>query len=202
MKLSRSSALLALAAGTLAACASHRATPLELQLLQDEGRLETHLAQPSPSPGATELLFDACSFAVPSAIPVLVEAGADLGARNGDGATPLHAAVASMSEECVRVLLEAGADPSARNDAGRTPAEEVPYAIVEIERMIADSRETRRIQDGYGVAPTAIELMTHGSEMSRVNQQQTVLTIEQEQELEARIGNASAIVDLLAGGGR
>lgn len=202
MKLSRTPVLLALAAATLAACASHRANPLELDLLQDEVRLETHLAQQSPSPGATELLFDACSFAVPSAIPVLVEAGADLGARDANGATPLHAAVASMSEECVRALLEAGADPNARNAAGRSPAEQVPYAVVEIERMLADSRETRRIQEGYGVAPTAIELMTHGSEMSRVNQQQTVLTPEQESELEQRIAGAPAIAALLSGGGR
>ena len=41
--------------------------------------------------------------------------------RESPGSTPLHAAVASGSAECVSLLLKAKADPNATNDAGWTP---------------------------------------------------------------------------------
>ena len=52
----------------------------------------------------------------------LLEAGADIHARNENGWMPLHLAV-SQSEtlSVVSVLLEAGADVHARNENGWTP---------------------------------------------------------------------------------
>jgi len=53
-------------------------------------------------------------------VRLLLEHGADVSAREFDGATALHRAVFSQSPEVVRLLLEAGIDVNARNADGRT----------------------------------------------------------------------------------
>src|SRR5436190_8185658 len=50
----------------------------------------------------------------------LVAAGADVNARDEDGATPLHYAGAEGATEIVRLLLEAGADRSLVDNQGQT----------------------------------------------------------------------------------
>lgn len=52
---------------------------------------------------------------------LLIEAGADLQARDHNGATPLHRAVRTRSAGAVRHLLEAGSDATLRNKPGSTP---------------------------------------------------------------------------------
>jgi ankyrin repeat protein len=51
---------------------------------------------------------------------LLVEAGADVNARQGGGWTPLHAAVRNRSEEAVHLLVTSGADPMRPADDGTT----------------------------------------------------------------------------------
>jgi uncharacterized protein len=54
----------------------------------------------------------------------LIEAGADLDARNRFGNTPLWGALFNVRDgdgEAVRVLLAAGADPEAENNYGASP---------------------------------------------------------------------------------
>lgn len=53
----------------------------------------------------------------------LVEAGADVDARQHGGFTPLHAAAANGHEDVVRLLLDHGADPGATTDDGKTAAD-------------------------------------------------------------------------------
>jgi ankyrin repeat protein len=50
----------------------------------------------------------------------LLDAGADVGAKDKNGAMPLHRAVRTRCAAAVRVLLSAGADPKARNNPGST----------------------------------------------------------------------------------
>ena len=53
---------------------------------------------------------------------MLLDAGADPGATDTGGQTPLHlAAAANTVRPIVAALLAAGADPDARDNSGRTP---------------------------------------------------------------------------------
>ena len=53
---------------------------------------------------------------------MLLDAGADIEARDRWGRTPLHwAALFSKNPAVITALLDAGADPKARNATGKTP---------------------------------------------------------------------------------
>jgi ankyrin repeat protein len=54
-------------------------------------------------------------------IEVLLNAGADVHARDKNGATPLHRAVRTRCAEAVKCLLNAGADATLWNKPGSTP---------------------------------------------------------------------------------
>ena len=73
----------------------------------------------SASAGAD--LLEAARAGNPHAIRAEIAAGADLDARDADGATALHWAVQRHSLEAVAALLDAGAEPSAVTRNGVTP---------------------------------------------------------------------------------
>jgi len=52
---------------------------------------------------------------------LLVDAGADVSARQQGGYTPLHAAAQNADVEMARLFLARGADPAAKNDEGKSP---------------------------------------------------------------------------------
>ena len=55
---------------------------------------------------------------------MLLDAGADLNARNNDDSTPLHIAARwGRNPAVIIALLEGGADPKQRNDEGVLPYE-------------------------------------------------------------------------------
>lgn len=54
-------------------------------------------------------------------VSTLIDAGANLEAKDFEGSTPLLRACMSGNEELVRLLIEAGADTSATNKHGWTP---------------------------------------------------------------------------------
>jgi len=57
-----------------------------------------------------------------SAMDVLLAAGADPNARDGDGSTPIHMAAYASRASHVQRLLVAGADPLIKNNVGRDAA--------------------------------------------------------------------------------
>jgi uncharacterized protein len=54
---------------------------------------------------------------------LLIDAGADVNARQRHGWTPLHSAAANGDGQLVDRLIAAGADPTATNDDGKTAAD-------------------------------------------------------------------------------
>jgi ankyrin repeat protein len=75
--------------------------------------------QPIPEKDGYPLHFAAHSYA--KLIQLLIEHGADVNVRDGDGKTPLHIAAIIPYVEGMQVLIEHGADVNAVDNAGRTP---------------------------------------------------------------------------------
>lgn len=72
------------------------------------------------------------------AMRLAIERGADVNAKNeGDGDTPLHAAVKNQdgSVEAVRLLIESGADVNAKNGDGETPLHSLARNCVHMRRL-------------------------------------------------------------------
>lgn len=65
-------------------------------------------------------LHEAGSFNNVAAIDVLMEAGANIAARNGSGCTPLHYAVIEVRLEALRSFLQHGVDVNTANKANET----------------------------------------------------------------------------------
>ena len=55
------------------------------------------------------------------ALSVLLDAGSDINARDGDGDTPLHNAAGDGNRVAINMLVAAGADVNAQNSGGLTP---------------------------------------------------------------------------------
>ena len=66
-------------------------------------------------------LSSAALFGHTEIVALLLEAGADVNARNQDGGTPLHSAAFLGQYEAAKLLLENGADINIRNGDGGTP---------------------------------------------------------------------------------
>ncbi len=72
--------------------------------------------------GAAPQLIEAVKARDHRSVRALLDQGADVNAREGDGATALHWAVERDDAEVADALLRAGADVTAANDYGVTPA--------------------------------------------------------------------------------
>lgn len=72
------------------------------------------------TPGSPALVEAARADDVPG-VRALIDAGADVDARQGDRATALHWAAHRNNLVTARLLLDAGADPNAANDLDATP---------------------------------------------------------------------------------
>jgi uncharacterized protein len=87
----------------------------------------------------------------------LLKAGADVDARDHQGATPLLFAARGESEEVIRLLLDAGADVNAANNDGDTPlynaTRNTTPARLAIMRLLRESGADPRARtaDGWSV---------------------------------------------------
>src|SRR5712692_7620926 len=87
-------------------------------LLARGGEVNTHARHPFH----VAALHAALAGPQPSIARLLVDAGADVNARQQAGVTPLHETAHIGNGELVRLLLDHGADPKAIDDQGKTPA--------------------------------------------------------------------------------
>lgn len=99
---------------------------LEALLDDDEPALKGHLIRGYPHTERSRWTFNSpLHYAATDnriwAIAPLIEAGADVNARNSSGRTPLHRAVAQSNIECCMALAANGADLFATDNDGNTP---------------------------------------------------------------------------------
>lgn len=100
-------------------------------------RLDTGASvdEPDPKLKTTPLAWAAIRGDV-EAVRLLLDRGADLGARNGDGSTPLHSAAFLGRADVVELLLERGADAGAQAQGGATAVESTQLGW-DVTRMVA-----------------------------------------------------------------
>ena len=104
-----------------------------------KNNLDQGIGVNAPDPvGQTTPLAVAANFGQLEAVKMLLKAGADPNARNGNKSTPSLGAAFFGRPDCLRALLDAGADPSLADENGTTTitALFVPWQIT---KAIADA---------------------------------------------------------------
>ncbi len=90
-------------------------------------------------------------------VPADQVAGADAGALDVDGTTPLHWAAYRNDADAVNKLLKAGADVNARNDYGATPLSEAAVTgNVQIIRQLLEAGADVNITNADGQTPLMV----------------------------------------------
>lgn len=153
----------------LMAAAAHANTRL-MRLLIDGARVPVD--ERSPDDDDATALHCCFSTAVddPAAAALLLDAGADIEARDGRGATPLALSVAMHRVAPTLMLLDRGADVNVRLNGGWTPlilATEKPWLLDERWPLLKEilrrsSPETRRavgVTDGHSAVDFLVRLV-------------------------------------------
>lgn len=83
----------------------------------------------------------------PATVNLLVQRGANLNARDGQGNTPLHRAVEKFASSAVLQLLDLGANPTVRNRANQLPLQRIGEDCISKEAALA------LIANGFSLKP-------------------------------------------------
>ena len=113
------------------------------------------------SNSSTPLHVTACGSV--EILRMLLEHGANVGAEDGKGKTPLHFVPDFGSTEIVRVLLEHGANVGAEDNEGRTPLHVAArHGSIEVLRVLLEHGANVGAEDNLGRTPLH-EAAQHGS---------------------------------------
>jgi|APGre2960657505_1045072.scaffolds.fasta_scaffold16107_3 hypothetical protein len=105
-----------------------------LEAIQQHIKATSNLNEKAPDSGGSPL-HTAAVFGHLEAVQALVQAGADVNARNNDGATPLLVAAFFCRTEIVQHLLAHGADKQAKDKAGKTALDSVSVPFDQVKGL-------------------------------------------------------------------
>jgi ankyrin repeat protein len=87
-------------------------------------------------------------------VQMLIDAGADVNAKDDSDSTPLYVAAEFGKTEIARMLIGAGVDVNMKNVIGSTPLHEAAHnGRVKIAHMLIDAGANVNVQDGDGETP-------------------------------------------------
>lgn len=91
--------------------------------------------------------FSIWHHAHPTALKLLLGAGANPDIRDNDGEAPLHRATAERYPLSIKALLKAGANPTIRDNQGRTPLQRTLdfTSTALLEAAVAEPQRTRTL---------------------------------------------------------
>ncbi len=85
---------------------------------------------------------------------MLIDAGADINIKDGDGWTPLHWASNNSQIEITKMLIDAGADENVQDNKGRTPLHMAArWNEIEVAKILIDAGSRFDIETNSGYTP-------------------------------------------------
>jgi ankyrin repeat protein len=100
-------------------------------------------------------------------VRMLIDAGADVEAKDNDGWAPLHRAAGNV--EIARMLIDAGANVNVQDEKGWTPLHVAALnERVEIVRVIIGAKAKLNVQNNYGWTPLHVVAIYGNVEIARM----------------------------------
>lgn len=137
-------------------------------LLSQGADLELKCESPaSPDTGFTPLLAASMSGHT-GIVGILLEAGANIGARAPDGTSPLHQAVKAGRELTLKALLEYNSDVTAQDDEGDTPLHLITsQTSVSIVKLLINRGANLEIKGRWHYTPLSKAVLMKNREVTK-----------------------------------